>query len=108
MSHYHRNCGIVSDQKTVAHETLVINPGYVHITEQGKKWVERYMAEMAKKKVYSIGRYGAWTYCSPCLDQNQALHMYSPLFRTKYYYKNQHGRSNTSFQESKSRLRILI
>ena len=59
-----RNCGIVSDQKTVAHETLVINPGYVHITEQGKKWVERYMAEMAKKKVYSIGRYGAWTYCS--------------------------------------------
>lgn len=59
-----RDCGIVSNQKAVAHETLVINPGYVHITEQGKKWVKEYMAEMAKKKVYSIGRYGAWTYCS--------------------------------------------
>lgn len=59
-----RDCGIVTNQKVVAHETLVINPGYVHITEKGKIWVDRFMSEMSEKNVYSIGRYGAWTYCS--------------------------------------------
>lgn len=58
-------CGVVNNQKVVDYETLLINPGYVHITEVGKEWVDSFMDEMSTcHNIYSIGRYGAWTYCS--------------------------------------------
>ena len=57
-------CGILKNQEVIAYESLVINPGYVHITEVGKRFVKDTMDYLAKSNVYSIGRYGAWTYCS--------------------------------------------
>lgn len=58
-------CGVVKNQKVVDYESLVINPGYVHITDSSKQWVGDFMEKMENNYgIYSIGRYGAWTYCS--------------------------------------------
>lgn len=42
----------------------MINPGYVHITEQSIREVEKLKKELKQYDVYTIGRYGKWTYCS--------------------------------------------
>ena len=59
-----KDCGILKNQEVVDYESIIINPGYVHITEKGKRFVKETMNNLAKLNVYSIGRYGAWTYCS--------------------------------------------
>lgn len=59
-----RECGILKNQQVVDYESIVINPGYVHITEDGKRFVKETMDILEQSNVYSIGRYGAWTYCS--------------------------------------------
>ena len=41
-----------------------MNPAYVHITDVSMKDVEAKKLLLAKYGVYSIGRYGSWTYCS--------------------------------------------
>lgn len=72
-----KKCGIISDQKIVAHEALLINPGYVHITDKGASWVNRISEELGEKgHIYSIGRYGVWTYCSmeDCIIQADKLY----------------------------------
>ncbi len=70
-----KKCNVVSDQEVVAYESLLINPGYVHITEKGDRWIKETMKELGENNVYSIGRYGAWTYCSmeDCMLQASLL-----------------------------------
>jgi protoporphyrinogen oxidase len=55
---------IVQDQGLVASHSVVLDPAYVHITEQSNQDVAAKKASLAEKGVYSIGRYGSWTYCS--------------------------------------------
>ena len=59
-----KKVGIINSHKVLAHQMLVLNPAYVHITTESigifRKWCEKYN----KKDIYSIGRYGSWTYCS--------------------------------------------
>lgn len=59
-----RKLGIITDHKLVAYNSLVINPGYVHITKESMNKVTEFKDFMKSKKVYTIGRYGGWTYCS--------------------------------------------
>lgn len=59
-----KKLGIIKNHKLVAHNALIINPGYVHITEQSVREVSRIRKLLATKNVYTIGRYGKWTYCS--------------------------------------------
>jgi protoporphyrinogen oxidase len=70
-----KKCGIVTDQSVVAYESIIINPAYVHITEYGKQWVDAQMNNLASNNIYSIGRYGSWTYCSmeDCMVQANNL-----------------------------------
>ena len=56
--------GITTDHKLLAHNTLIINPGYVHITKDSLKAVDGFIKTIRKKDAYTIGRYGKWTYCS--------------------------------------------
>jgi len=57
--------GITDDSfELVAHETIIMDPAYVHINTENDRDVKAAMNELAEKGVYSIGRYGAWTYCS--------------------------------------------
>jgi protoporphyrinogen oxidase len=59
-----RRVGIVRDQRLVAEHSIVMDPAYVHITERSNAEVRRLRAELAEHDVYSIGRYGGWTYGS--------------------------------------------
>lgn len=57
--------GIKSNTQTlVDFESIIMDPAYVHINSRSIKDVEEKKAELAKYDVYSIGRYGSWTYCS--------------------------------------------
>lgn len=56
--------GIISDHKLVASHHVLMNPAYVHINKKSISDVAKHKEELAKHNVYSIGRYGSWTYCS--------------------------------------------
>lgn len=55
---------IITDHQLISHNTLIINPGYVHITDDSLKAVAIFEKGIKKKDAYTIGRYGKWTYCS--------------------------------------------
>lgn len=59
-----KKAGIIAEQKPVDWCHMIMNPGYVHISKESQEEKARIMNEMEKKQAYSIGRYGAWTYCS--------------------------------------------
>lgn len=70
-----KKCGIISDHKVVSHNTLIIDPGYVHITANSNAAVKRLRDKLADRSIYTIGRYGQWTYCSieDCMVQAMSL-----------------------------------
>lgn len=55
---------ISHDQQLVDFETIIMDPAYVHITEDSKKNVNVLKEYLKTLDIYSIGRYGSWTYCS--------------------------------------------
>lgn len=59
-----RRTGIVDDHELVAWHSVVLDPAYVHINEASRELHEQASAELAEHGVYSVGRYGGWTYCS--------------------------------------------
>ena len=46
------------------YSTILMDPAYVHINTQNEKDVKNIMNELNQNNIYSIGRYGGWTYCS--------------------------------------------
>jgi protoporphyrinogen oxidase len=56
--------GIVTDQKIIDHEFIIMNPAYAHITEHSQKAYDEWCETNNPNGFYSIGRYGSWTYCS--------------------------------------------
>lgn len=59
-----RTCGIITTQKLVSHHSVVMDPAYVHVNEHCVEDVKEKKTLLAQGDVYSIGRYGSWTYCS--------------------------------------------
>lgn len=59
-----KKAGIITNQKPVDWCHILMNPAYVHISKESQTEKERIMKQLGEKNVYSIGRYGAWTYCS--------------------------------------------
>ena len=56
--------GIIDDDtKLEEHSTIIMDPAYVHINTETEKMVQQFKRKK-KKWIYTIGRYGAWTYCS--------------------------------------------
>ena len=56
--------GIVTDQRVVATHSVVMDPAYVHITGRSLEEHARVGRALRAHGVYSIGRYGGWTFCS--------------------------------------------
>lgn len=56
--------GVIQGHRLVSEHNIVLDPAYVHITRQSTEQVQQARAALAAHGVYSIGRYGAWTYCS--------------------------------------------
>jgi len=59
-----RRVGLVQDHTLVSHHSIVLDPAYVHITQNSIAEHTRLSAELRTHDVHSIGRYGGWTYCS--------------------------------------------
>lgn len=59
-----RREGIVTDHQLVAHHHVVLDPAYVHITRASLAETARLRGALEAHGVYSVGRYGGWTYCS--------------------------------------------
>ena len=62
--------------KLVDHVALIMDPAYVHIEKETDEKIKEELEKLSKKKIYSIGRYGAWTYCSmeDCMLQAKKLY----------------------------------
>lgn len=56
--------GIVTDHQLVAEHHVILDPAYVHITKASLAETRRLREHFAAHDVYSVGRYGGWTYCS--------------------------------------------
>lgn len=59
-----QSCGIINTHELVNYQFLVMNPAYVHITKDSKKIYNEWCQKYNPQGIYSIGRYGSWTYCS--------------------------------------------
>lgn len=59
-----KESGILTDHKLVDHQFITMDPAYVHITTESENIYKAFCRDFNKKGVYSIGRYGSWTYCS--------------------------------------------
>ncbi|MCR5191583.1 MAG: FAD-dependent oxidoreductase [Bacteroidales bacterium] len=58
------DAGIVTSQRLVAEHHVLMDPAYVHITRHSEKDKMEKMALLEHNDIHSIGRYGAWKYCS--------------------------------------------
>lgn len=78
------DAGIIEDgvHELVDYQFLVMNPAYVHITKDSKQIYDEWCQEYNPQGIYSIGRYGSWTYCS--IEDNiiEARHTVDKLSRT--------------------------
>lgn len=56
----------IIDEETILEEyiDLVMDPAYVHINYDTNNKIKNYFEKLANENIYSIGRYGGWTYCS--------------------------------------------
>ena len=59
-----KKVGIVKDEELIDYHSVIMDPAYVHINQKGIQSVEKYKKQLAQDNIYSIGRYGSWTYCS--------------------------------------------
>ena len=59
-----KKADIVHDEQLVDYEVVIMNPAYVHINERSTTHCQMMKRELKKHHIYSIGRYGSWTYCS--------------------------------------------
>ena len=57
--------GIIDEEtKLEAHSTILMDPAYVHINSETDAQITELKKNLADENIYTIGRYGAWTYCS--------------------------------------------
>ncbi|MBW1830359.1 MAG: FAD-dependent oxidoreductase [Deltaproteobacteria bacterium] len=59
-----QTCGVLTNQTLLASHDVLLDPAYVHITTQSNSESAARRELLAAEDVHSIGRYGAWTYCS--------------------------------------------
>jgi len=59
-----QSCKIIDNHQLVEHQFLIMNPAYVHITKDSKEIYDKWCQKYNPQGIYSIGRYGSWTYCS--------------------------------------------
>lgn len=59
-----QTCGVLGNQTLIASHDVLLDPAYVHITKSSVAEAAIRRELLAAQDVHSIGRYGAWTYCS--------------------------------------------
>lgn len=57
--------GIINkEQYLIDYQSIIMNPAYVHINSRSMEDVRLKKAILKDHDIFSIGRYGSWTYCS--------------------------------------------
>jgi len=56
--------GLVGAHQLVSSHSVVLDPAYVHITQRSTAEVARVRRTLEAAGVYTVGRYGGWTYCA--------------------------------------------
>ncbi|RAL22934.1 LPS biosynthesis protein [Lujinxingia litoralis] len=59
-----KRTGIIDDHTLLSHHSVVLDPAYVHITSRSRDHFAELSSILKQAGVYSVGRYGGWTYCS--------------------------------------------
>jgi len=59
-----KKCNIITNQSLIDYECLLMSPAYVHITEESNNIYNKWCETNNVNNIYSIGRYGSWTYCA--------------------------------------------
>lgn len=59
-----KKCGIIENQKVIDYNYFIMDPSYVHISDYTKNLLKEKNDMFVKNNIFSIGRYGGWTYCS--------------------------------------------
>lgn len=70
-----KRTGVINEHQVVAYEPYIINPGYAHITTQGKEYTNSLIKKMECNNVFMVGRYARWEYSAmdDSLEQAEAL-----------------------------------
>ena len=57
--------GIIDDSfKLEEYVSIIMDPAYVHINTSTEQEISKLKQDLRNNNIYTIGRYGAWTYCS--------------------------------------------
>ncbi len=56
--------GIIGDHRLVDHETVLMDPAYVHVTREAREKSAAMIERLEAMDIHSIGRFGRWIYCS--------------------------------------------
>lgn len=57
--------GVIDDNnKMVDYSSVIMDPAYVHISHETDAIIKDEINELSEKKVFTLGRYGKWTYSS--------------------------------------------
>ena len=59
-----KKCGLITNHRVMAWNSIVIDPAYVHISSDKNNGINDYLKELEENRIFCIGRYGRWTYCS--------------------------------------------
>lgn len=74
--------GIISEEQTlIDYESIIMNPAYVHINSRSIQDVRDKKEWLGQFGIYSIGRYGSWTYCSIEDNIKEAFDLFKKNYR---------------------------
>ncbi len=59
-----RREGVLTTQRLVAEHSVVLDPAYVHVTKRSLAEHKRLAVWLRDRGIWSLGRYGGWTYCA--------------------------------------------
>ncbi|NOY92732.1 MAG: NAD(P)-binding protein [Deltaproteobacteria bacterium] len=59
-----RRAGVLEEQRLISSHHVVLDPAYVHITRASRADVIDKQRMLGSRGIYSLGRYGGWTYCA--------------------------------------------
>ena len=68
--------GIIDDEMVLEeHISIIMDPAYVHINRETDEKLNKLKENFKENNIYTIGRYGSWTYCSmeDCMTQAKSI-----------------------------------
>lgn len=71
-----KKAGIIDEEMELEEYCpIIMDPAYVHINSETDKKIRAFKEQQAMNNIYTIGRYGGWTYCSmeDCMAQAKDL-----------------------------------